>query len=57
MGDVFNRYWSKIGVKDPPESKFISNAKTINPELTVAECGLMHNHQIHVIITKGILAA
>ena len=57
MGDVFNRYQSKIGVKDPPESKFISNAKTINPELTVAECGLMHNHQIHVIITKGILAA
>ena len=57
MSDVFNRYWSKIGVKNPPEAKFIFNTKTINPTLSVAECGLLNNNIIHVIITKGIEGA
>ena len=57
MRDVFSRYWSKIGVKNPPESKFIFNTKTINPTLTVAESGLINNSIIHVIITKGIEGA
>ena len=57
MKDVFNRYWSKIGENNPPQSKFICNTKTVNPNLTVAESGLLNNSILHVIITGGIKGA
>ena len=34
--------------------KFVFNAKTLNPRLTVAEAGLIENDHILVVETKGV---
>jgi len=54
MGDVIDRFWTKIGGKRDDKAKFIHNAKNISPSLTVAECGLINQNQIQVLLTGRV---
>ena len=53
MGDIFERFWVKLGKKDP-KAKFVHNAKNINPSLTVSECGFMNQDQIQVLMLGSL---
>ena len=57
MGDVIDRFWTKIGGKRDDKAKFIHNAKNISPSLTVAECGLINQNQIQVLLTGRVQGA
>ena len=53
---IIERYRSKTGDKDDTK-KFIFNAKSLNPTLTLAEAGITNNANIFVMVTKDIKGA
>ncbi len=56
MAVVIERFWGKIGQKDP-NAKFIHNAKNINQSLTLAESGLNNGAIIQVLISGRVKGA
>ena len=54
LSDVIEKYRSKTGDQEK-NLKFIHNAKKLNPDLLVSECGLLNNSIIFVIPTEGII--
>ena len=56
MGDVIERFWKKIGYKDP-QAKFIHNAKNISPSLTIAESGLVNQNLVQVLLLGRVKGA
>ena len=56
MGDVIERFWMRIGYRDP-QAKFIHNAKNITPTLTIAEAGLVNQNMIQVLLLGRVKGA
>ena len=56
VGTIIERYRNKTGDKDTTK-KFIFNAKSLNPTLSLAEAGITHNANIFVMVTKDIKGA
>ena len=57
LSDVVARYWSKIGVKNPPVAKYVCNAKNLDLNLTVEGANLHGGCVIQVVQTEGIRGA
>ena len=53
ISDVIKQYRDMADDRDMTK-KFVFNAITLNPSLTVAESGMTNNCNIFVIVTKGI---
>ena len=53
VSDVIKKYRNMADDRDMTK-KFVFNAITLNPSLTVAESGMTNNCNIFVIVTKGI---
>ena len=56
VGTVIERYRNKTGDRDTTR-KFIYNAKSLNPALTLAEAGINNQATIFVMVTKDIKGA
>ena len=54
VGDIIEKYRIKADDKNK-EEKFICNAKKLNPDLTVAEAGLIDQSRIFVMVTENIV--
>ena len=54
VGDIIEKYRIKADDKNK-EEKFIYNAKKLNPDLTVAEAGLIDQSRIFVMVTENIV--
>ena len=57
LKDVVAGYWSKIGVKNPPQARYIFNARDLNLESTVSQALLNNYCIIQVVPTEGIRGA
>ena len=57
LKDVVAGYQSKIGVKNPPQARYIFNARDLNLELTVSQALLNNDCIIQVVPTEGIKGA
>ena len=57
LKDVVAGYWSKIGVKNPPQARYIFNARDLNLESTVSQALLNNYCIIQVVPTEGIKGA
>ena len=57
LKDVVAGYWSKIGVKNPPQARYIFNARDLNLESTVSQAFLNNYCIIQVVPTEGIRGA
>ena len=55
VSEIIKRYRTKSNFYE--DAKFIFNAKSLNPDLTVAESGIQQNSNIFVISLKGIKGA
>ena len=55
--EVIKRFCNKLGLNYKKYLKFIFNAKSLNPDITVAEAGITNMSKIFVIETKGIKGA
>ena len=53
VGDIIEKYRIKADDKNKKE-KFIYNAKQLNPDLTVAEAGLINQSKIFVMVTEKV---
>ena len=56
VSSAIDKYRNKSGDKDNTK-KFIFNAKSLNPTLTLAEAGITNNANIFVVATKGVKGA
>jgi hypothetical protein len=56
MGDIFKRFWQKVGFIDP-KAKFIHNAKNISPSLSVSEAGLINQNIVQVLLVGRVKGA
>ena len=54
VGDIIQKYRVKADDNNK-EEKFIYNAKKLNPDLTVAEAGLINQSKIFVMVTENIV--
>ncbi len=59
VGTLCQRYESKAGIPpaDHPNIKYISNSKTLDQTISVAQAGLTNNAQILVVGVKGLVGA
>jgi len=56
MGNVINRFYQKIGYRDP-NAKFIHNAKNLNTSLSISELGLLNGSVIQVLFNGRVKGA